>query len=436
MSEHITIPDLVNPHRAIHFLEVCIDTSENNETFFRFPPGTSPIDTRTIIRHGERELDKHRLAVANGLAHPHDRPFQVLSVRSPADSASTFAVVVEEPKTHRVLFDPLSDILCLSFPSTTNTSVPSGSRSTTVSPVRPIPKRRPKLPPWTINNLFLDVDLSPPTDFSHYSRYSRTPSLAFSISTLADPTPLVTPTSPFFPTSPSTLAASVEPDASGSSDSERTIVPRRPTPSAIQDLASYTPRMTTATEILQSITRVAIPYEASFGDTFQCVHCYETYALEISYGDGSVSEECWPWRDQQREEGHEFRVVVGARLEGLLSGCLPVVRELWLVAGVEAEGLDVDSAAGRGAVTISKGGSVFHGLDGRFVEVGDVGVERGGVAEMVRFAEEAERWMQTSGSWRCEGRERRCRVLVPISYALGALGGMNVSGAEGGGEPL
>lgn len=436
MPDHITIPDLVTPRRAIHFLEVCTDANKNNETFFRLPPGTSPIDTRTIIRHGERELDKHRLSVANGLAHPHDRPFQVLGVRSPADSTTTFDAVVEEPKTHRVLFDPLSDILCLRFPSTTNTSVPSGSRSTTVSPVRPIPKRRPKPPPWTINNLFLDVDLTPPTDFSHYSRYSRTPSLAFSISTLADPTPLVTPTSPFFPTSPSTLAASVEPEASASSDSGRTIVPRRLTPSTPQDPASYIPQMTTATETLQTITRVAIPYEASFGDTFQCVHCYETYALEVSYGDGNVSDECWPWRDQQRKEGHEFRVVVGAMLEGLLSRCLPAVEELWLVAGVEAEGVDVASAAGGGVVTM-EGGPAFHGLDARFAEVGEGRGERGGVvAEMVGFAEEVERLMRTGGGWRHEGREGRCRVMVPIAYAAGIGGGFGASGAEGRGEPL
>lgn len=434
MSDHITIPDLVIPHRAIHFLEVCIDTRKNNETFFRFPPGTSPIDTRAIIRHGERELDKHRLAVANGLAHPDDRPFQVLAIRSPADSTTTFAAVVEESKSHRVLFDPLYDILCLSFPSTINTSVPPGSRSTTVSPVRPIPKRRSMPPPWTINNLFVDVDLTPPTDFSHYSAYSRTPSLAFSISTLADPTPLVTPTSPFFPTSPSTLAASVEPDASASSDSERTIVPQRLTPSTIQDPASHTPRMTTAIEILQSITRVAIPYEASFGCTFQCVHCCETYALEISYGDGSVSEECWPWRDQQREEGHEFRVVVGAMLEGLLSGCLPCVSDLWLVGGVEAAGVAVGLAGG--GCTEMGGGPLFYGLDARFVEVERVGREQNVVAEMVRFAEEVERWMQTSGGWRCEDRERSCRVLVPISCGVGIRGVLGASGAGGRGEAL
>lgn len=166
------------------------------------------------------------------------------------------------------------------------------------------------------------------------------------------------------------------------------------------------------------------------------MHCYETYALEVSYGDGSVSDECWLWRDQQREEGHEFRVVVGAMLEGLLSRCLPVVEELWLVAGVEAEGVDVASAAGGGVVT-TEGGPAFHGLDARFAEVGEGRGERGGVvAEMVGFAEEVERLMRTGGGWRHEGREGRCRVMVPIGYATGIGGGFGASGAEGRGEPL
>ena len=173
-------------------------------------------------------------------------------------------------------------------------------------------------------------------------------------------------------------------------------------------------------------------YEPGFGAGFRCIHCDEEYASEITRdvdarSNERVSWQCWPWKDEQRDEGHEFRVVLSDKLVGLLSEHLRSVTELWLVAPGSADA----SSDGLGVEAWAPRGPAFYGLDSRYLEIENVGGGTGIMAEMVALADEVERWLQTDRGWRHADPNRRCRVLVPISYAVGARGGMVASGIRG-----